>query len=284
MPCSPVWVSTVRRYFYTNTLRQLDEMPTELRWSRQRQPFISCFCCPPNVARTIAEASDYAYGRSSAAAWIHLYGASMLDTELALGSRLKLSQETDYPWDGLVTIRVQEAPRSAFSIKLRVPGWADGASLAVNGRPWPNTLEPASYVELHRAWSPGDVVELTLPMRVRVIQAHPLVEELRNQVAFQRGPIVYCLESTDLPEGVRILDVRVPREGNWTPRFDPAVLGGAVVLEGRAEAIRERPWNGSLYREQRTGDRRAIDLRLIPYHAWANRGRSEMTVWLPLGS
>lgn len=158
----------------------------------------------------------------------------MLDTELALGSRLKLSQETDYPRDGLVTIRVHEAPRSAFSIKLRVPGWADGASLAVNGRPWPNTLEPASYVELHRAWSPGDVVELTLPMRVRVIQAHPLVEELRNQVAFQRGPIVYCLESTDLPEGVRILDVRVPREGKWTPRFDPAVLGGAVVLEGRA--------------------------------------------------
>ncbi len=270
------------RYFYTNTLRQLDEMPTELRWSRQRQPFISCFCCPPNVARTIAEASSYAYGRSSDAAWVHLYGASTLDTELALGSRLRLRQETDYPWDGRVTIRVEEAPRSAFSIKLRVPGWADGASLIVNGRPWP--LEPASYADVHRIWSTGDVVELNLPMRVRAIQAHPLVEELTNQVAFQRGPIVYCLESTDLPAGVRVLDVRVPREATLSARFDPDLLGGVAVLEGRAEATRERAWKGQLYRERRGDDSRAINLRLVPYYAWANRGRSEMTVWLPFGS
>jgi uncharacterized protein len=271
------------RYFYTNTLRQLDQMPTELRWSRQRQPFISCFCCPPNVARTIAEASSYAYGRSAGAAWVHLYGSSTLDTEVAPGSRLRLRQETDYPWDGRVTIRIEDAPRSALSLRLRVPGWADDVSLTVNGRPWPQAPEPATYVDLNRTWSPGDVVELALPMRVRCLQAHPLVEEARNQVAFQRGPIVYCLESTDLPEGVRVLDVAVPGKSELTPRFDPSLLGGVAVLEGRGVATRERPWTGGLYRERRVDDQRAIDLRLIPYYAWANRGRSEMTVWLPLG-
>jgi DUF1680 family protein len=274
------------RFFYTNTLRQLDEMPTDLRWSRQRQPFISCFCCPPNLARTIAETSSYAYGRSAGAAWVHLYGDSILDTEVAPGSRLRLRQETDYPWGGRVTIRIEDAPRPEFSLRLRIPGWADGALMTVNGRPWLQALPlvPASYADLHRTWSPGDVVELTLPMRVRCIQAHPLVEEARNQVAFQRGPIVYCLESTDLPGDVRVLDVAVPRKFDLTPRFDPALLGGLAVLEGRAEATRERPWSGGLYRERRVDDSRAINLRLIPYYAWANRGRSEMTVWLPLGS
>jgi DUF1680 family protein len=273
------------RYFYTNTLRQLDEMPTDLRWSRQRQPWISCFCCPPNIARTIAEVSSYAYGRSAGAVWVHLYGAGTLDTEVAPGSRLRLSQETDYPWDGRVTIRIEEAPRTPLSIRLRVPGWADGATLTVNGRPWPHTgpLEPASYVDVQRAWQPGDVAELTVPMRVRCLQAHPLVEEARNQVAFQRGPIVYCLESLDLPDDVRLLDVAVPGKLEMTSRFDPTLLGGVAVLEGRAEATRERPWGGALYRERRREVSKAIDIRLIPYYAWANRGRSEMSVWLPIG-
>jgi DUF1680 family protein len=89
-----------KRFFYTNTLRQLDQMPVPLRWSRQREPWISCFCCPPNIVRTIAEASSYAYGRSDDAIWVHLYGSSTLDTELSAGGRLKLTQTTDYPWDG----------------------------------------------------------------------------------------------------------------------------------------------------------------------------------------
>ncbi|HEX8199042.1 MAG TPA: beta-L-arabinofuranosidase domain-containing protein, partial [Isosphaeraceae bacterium] len=90
------------RYFYVNTLRQLDRMPAELRWSRVRQPFISCFCCPPNLARTLAEAGSYAYGLSDDKAWVHLYGGSTLDTEVAGGGRLRLTQQTDYPWDGHV--------------------------------------------------------------------------------------------------------------------------------------------------------------------------------------
>jgi DUF1680 family protein len=129
----------------------------------------------------------------------------------------------------------------------------------------------------------GDVVELTLPMPVRLMQAHPLVEEARNQVAVQRGPLVYCVESTDLPEGVRVQDVVIPREVVLKPRHDPDLLGGVTVLEARAESWREPDWSGRLYRELTKTPPRPFPLRLVPYYAWGNRGPSEMSVWMPLG-
>lgn len=271
------------RFFYVNTLRQLDTMPAELRWSRQRQPFLSCFCCPPNVVRTIAEAGSYAYGRSPGALWVHLYGGSVLETQVAPGAVVRLTQATDYPWDGRVTITVDATPALAWTLRLRIPGWSRGATLGVNGAPGAAAPEPGTYAEVHRTWSAGDTVELTLPMPARLIQAHPLVEEARHQVAVQRGPIVYCVESVDLPAGIRVLDVAIPRTIALTPHFEPRTLGGVTVLEGRAEARPGPAWSNQLYRELPREVSRAIDVRLIPYYAWGNRGRSEMTVWMPLG-
>jgi DUF1680 family protein len=271
------------RFFYTNTLRQLDRMPTELRWSRQREPFISCFCCPPNLVRTIAEIGGYAYGRAGDRVWVHLYGGNTLRTTLDGGSRFGLAQETDYPWDGRVKITVTEAPTRDVSLLLRVPGWARDATLLVNGAPASHRPEAGTYAEVRRRWSVGDVAELTLPMPVRLMQAHPLVEEARNQVAVRRGPLVYCVESTDLPESVRVQDVVIPREIVLKPRHDPGLLGGVTVLEGRAESWREPDWSGQLYRELTTSPPKAFGLRLVPYYTWGNRGPSEMSVWMPLG-
>jgi DUF1680 family protein len=271
------------RFFYTNTLRQLDAMPVDLRWPRRREPFISCFCCPPNLVRTIAEAGAYAYGRSGHDVWVHLYGASVLDTTLEGGARFRLAQETDYPWDGRVRFTVRRAPGHEVALRLRIPGWARDASLSVNGEGAARGPRPGTYAEVRRVWSPGDVVGLTLPMPPRLMQAHPLVEEARNQVAVQRGPLVYCVESTDLPHGVRVQDVILPRGIALRPRFDPGLLGGVTVLEGRAEAWREPDWSGQLYRELSTSPPETFGLRLVPYFAWGNRGPSEMSVWLPLG-
>jgi DUF1680 family protein len=269
------------QFFYTNPLRQLDPMPVPLRWSRTRQEWISCFCCPPNVARTVAEVGGYAYGRSDRGVWVHLYGGSVLDRRLP-GGRVKLTQETRYPWDGHVRLTVDAAPAEAFSLFLRVPGWATGATVRVNRQP-EQPPPPGRYAELSRAWKAGDVVELDLPLRPRLVQANPLVEEARNQVAVQRGPLVYCLESPDLPKEVGIQAVTLPRAVRLTPRFDPALLGGVTVLEGMAEAASEPAWGNELYREFRPAAPRAFGVKLIPYYAWANRGPSEMTVWLPLG-
>jgi DUF1680 family protein len=116
------------------------------------------------------------------------------------------------------------------------------------------------------------------------MEANPLVEEDLNQVAFQRGPIVYCLESPDLPRGVRLNDVLIPDDARLSARYDSRLLDGVVVLEGAAAARSAVEWSGgSLYREARPVSVRPINLRLVPYFAWGNRGRSEMTVWLPRG-
>jgi DUF1680 family protein len=272
-----------KRFFYTNTLRQLDRMPVELRWPRARQPFISCFCCPPNLVRTIAEAGGYAYGKSDRGVWVHLYGGSVLDTELARGARLRLRQETDYPWDGRVKITVDAAPAGECSLMLRIPGWAKGAGLTVDGTPERGPLVPGRYFEVRRVWSPGSVVEVRLPLRPRLLQAHPLVEEVRNQVAVQRGPVVYCLESVDLPRDVKVSDVVIPRNIGLKPHFDGKLLGGVTVLEGEAQAVAEARWSGELYRELSPTEPKAVGVKLIPYYTWGNRGPSEMTVWMPLG-
>ncbi len=268
-----------KRFFYTNTLRQLDTMPVSLRWSREREEWISCFCCPPNVARTLAQASGYAYGRSDRGVWVHLYGGSTLDTTLPDGRRIKLTQETEYPWDGRVKLTVNTAPTGECSLFLRVPGWANGAELSVNGK----AVEVATgeYAEVRREWKSGDVVTLNLPMNPRLLEAHPLVEEARNQVAVARGPLVYCLESHDLPKGTSVPRVAIPTDIKLTPRFDRKLLGGVTVLDGTAEPTAEQAWGDELYREVKPTAAKPVAVKLIPYFAWANRGPSEMTVWVP---
>jgi DUF1680 family protein len=271
-----------KRYFYTNTLRQLDTMPAALRWSRTREEWISCYCCPPNVARVVAQAQSFAYGRSDGALWVHLYGGSTLKTEVPGVGRVKLTQRTEYPWDGRVKLTLDAVPDTEFALKLRIPAWAAGATLSVNGKPRGGELVAGKYAEVKRRWAAGDVVELVLPMKVRLLQAHPLVEEARNQVAVQRGPIVYCLESPDLEKDARIPDVAIPCGIELKPRFDAKLLGGVTVLEGAAERAAEPMWGAELYRELPTATPKQTGLRLVPYYAWGNRGRSEMTVWMPL--
>ncbi|MEO6435849.1 MAG: glycoside hydrolase family 127 protein [Tepidisphaeraceae bacterium] len=268
-------------FFYTNTLRQLNPMPVELRWPRQRQKSLGCFCCPPNVVRTIAQSSQYAYATSDRSVHVVLYGASRVNTPHAT-----LTQETNYPWDGRVRLTIDEASGREFSILARIPAWAAGASVRINGQLADAPAKPGTFCEIRRTWKNGDSIEVDLPMPVRMIEANPYVEEARNQVAIVRGPMVYCLESVDLPEGVRVTDVCIPRNAKLTPR-DSNELGGATVIEGKGLAIAGGDWSGDdwsgrLYRDLSTAPPREFHLVLVPYYAWDNRGPSEMSVWLPL--
>jgi uncharacterized protein len=292
-------------FFYTNPLRVIDPMLVELRWSRTRVPFVSSFCCPPNVLRTIAESANYAYAKSSNAIWLNLYGASTLNTKLG-GQNIRLTQETEYPWNGRVRITMDECGRNEFALKLRLPGWAKGArlwsqtqprraekvdsaatgaahtvALRLNGVLIDVPLDASGYFQIKRVWKSGDVVELDLPMPARLMEANPLVEETLNQVAVQRGPVVYCLESVDLPAGARITDVAIPSDIDLVARFDRRLLGGAVVLEGTAQLRTSPKWAGELYREVQPEVTKPVKVSLIPYSLWANRGRGEMSVWLP---
>ena len=271
-----------KEFFYTNPLRKVDNLPFELRWSRKRQKYISCFCCPPNVVRTIAEVGGYAYSMSNKGLWVNLYGSNVLETEFSDGAKLKLTQQTDYPWEGTIRITLEDAPSREFSMFLRIPGWARGSNVSINGKLTGNHLKSEQYFDIKREWSKGDVIELILPMPVQLIEANPLVEEIRNQVAVKRGPVVYCLESIDLPEGVKITDAAISPTTKLRSHFDKVLLGGVTVLKGEAGLLAGSDWGERLYRELSPREPKAVNIRLIPYYAWGNRGKSEMTVWMLL--
>ena len=154
--------------------------------------------------------------------------------------------------------------------------------MKINGKSISDTVEAGQYFQLKRAWSTGNTIELALPMPAQLIEAHPMAEEIRNQVALKRGPIVYCLESADLPDGVKMADIAIPPAFKAQSRFEPGLLGGVMVLEGRAHIFAGADWDDTLYRPFTDQQPKDVDIRLIPYYAWGNRGKSEMTVWLPL--
>ena len=286
--CCPASASTGKNYFYVNALKKLKDFEWPMRWSRTRTPNIKAsFCCPPNTVRTIAEMHNYVYSLSKDALWVNLYAASELSTGWLDGSRVKLKQETDYPWNGAVKLTMVEAPARPIAVRLRVPGWlhAGAAKLRVNGQPVDAKLAPGSYAEVKRTWRAGDVIDLAMDFSPVLLEANPLVEETLNQVAVKFGPLVYCLESNDLPEGVRLADVMLALDRTaraLTPQ--PQKIGPANLVALRAPALAAlRPaWGKSeLYREHARAPMRDVSVSFVPYYAWGNRGDTEMSVWLP---
>ncbi len=269
-------------FFYTNPLRFIEGHPQNTKDEGKRNPFMSVFCCPPNIVRTIAKMHTYAYCTSEKGIWVNLYGSNTLATELDDETRLKLTQVSEYPWEGSVQLKIDEASGKEFSMMLRIPGWATGASVKVNGAEVRDSLHPGTYFDLSRNWKEGDVVELDLPMTASLITAHPKVEETMNQVAIKRGPVVYCLESVDLPEGVNITQVVIPQNIQLKPKFVGDLLKGVVILEGQAAIIHQENRNQQLYRTLSLRQPERVIIKMVPYFAWSNRGVSDMTVWMPL--
>ncbi|HEY0175506.1 MAG TPA: glycoside hydrolase family 127 protein [Pedobacter sp.] len=269
------------KFLYTNPLSYSDALPFKQRWSKDRVPYIALSnCCPPNVVRTIAEVGDYAYSISDKGIWFNLYGGNDIHTQLSDGAKLSLSQVTNYPWDGNIKVTVKESGVKPYSMFFRIPGWTSKAVLKINGVAANVATTPGTYAEVNRKWKTGDRVELVLPMDVQLVEANPLVEENRNQVAVKRGPIVYCLESNDLP-GKNIFNVFIPAAINLKPTA--MNIGGAdmMSLDGDAQIIENKDWKNILYRPLNEANV-TTPVKLVPYFAWGNRGHSEMSVWLPL--
>lgn len=271
-----------KKYFYTNPLRISADLPYTLRWPKERTEYISCFCCPPNTVRTLCEAQNYAYSFNDKGIWCNMYGGSELETKLAGGDKVKLVQTTDYPWEGNVQLTIEVAPKKkAFSLFMRIPEWCEKATLTVNGESVNTSLKANTYAEINRVWKKGDKVELIMDMQPKLMESHPLVEETRNQIAVKRGPLVYCLENIDIEGGKRIDDVLIPADIKLTPRKITIEGSPIVVLEGTARLANNDSWKNTLYRQVSKANQ-TVNIRLIPYYAWGNRGKTEMTVWMPL--
>lgn len=135
-----------------------------------------------------------------------------------------------------------------------------------------------------RKWKKGDVIELDLPMKARLVEANPLVEESKNQVAVMRGPIVYCLEGQDIEGNYRINDIAIPTDIQFTEKKVTISGHEMIALEGDAVLVNHDFWdNNSLYRDLRLRKQQKVRVRLIPYYAWDNRGIQDMSVWLNRG-
>jgi len=262
--------------------------PLESPGEKIRNPWYDTTCCPPNLERTFASLPGYLYSTSKDGVYVHLFQSSTLDWHLEDGTALKLSQQTDYPWSGEVTLKVQPAVPAKFSVFVRIPGWARSAQLNVNGDPAQREVKPGKYFEIRRLWKPGDTVRLALDMTPQLIASNPRVRENMGRVAVQRGPLVYCLEQLDQPGAESIFDVTLPVDAEpgkgFASEFRPNMLGGIVVLRHKGIATLKPLSDGPLYQhleDARHPKGREVELTFIPYYAWANREMDAMQVWIP---
>jgi DUF1680 family protein len=256
------------RFFYVNPLASSGH--------HHRQDWFACACCPPNEARTLASLGGYAYAASDQGIWVNLYIQG--GAQATLGSqKVALEVKTDYPWDGKVRLVVRPEKEARFALRLRVPGWCQGASARVNDERVREARAERGYLALERTWKPGDTVRLDLPMPVRRIEANPLVKEDLGCLAIARGPLIYCLEGCD--HSVPVSTIALPAGASLAPTRKADLLGGVVVLNGEGEVAAEPEWKDGLYRTAAPPKR--VPVTAVPYYAWDNRAPGEMRVWLP---
>jgi DUF1680 family protein len=257
-------------YFYENKL--------ESDGSHKRWEWHPCPCCTMNVSRLVASVGGYFYSTGKDMVAVHLYGGN--SARLSVGGKaVVIRQDADYPWSGRIVIAVEPEAPVEFTLKLRIPGWARGETLTVNGKSADTSKRSLGYVELRRLWSPGDRVDFDLPMPVERVYSHPEVRDDIGRVALRRGPLIYCVEEADNP-ALAINRFRLPRGADLraTPRQD--LFDGIVSIAAAASAAREEDWNGNLYRSMPASEEPATMIAL-PYYLWSNRGPGRMMVWIP---
>lgn len=241
------------------------------RWTRW-----TCYCCPPQVTRTLAGMNRWAYSAGEAATWLHLYGSNRIETD-----QITLEQTSDFPWSGDVSVRVAKAPAGEHTIHIRIPEWSASAGLTVNGDAVAEEGQGARYVPITRVWNDGDDVRLNLDISPKIIVGRPEIEEVRNQCAVVCGPVVYALEGEDLPDGVTIEDVALRPDATLTPRSGDGIFAGMTLLDVTLQT--QPSWTSKeLYLPLAQDGGATVKTTLIPYYGWNNRDDNTMSVWLPL--
>jgi DUF1680 family protein len=252
-----------------------------------RHPWYDTTCCPPNLERTFASLPGYFYSTSKDGLYVHLYDNSQLDWHLEDGTALKVVQKTNYPWDGAVDISVAPGRPTDFTFYLRIPGWSNGTQVTVNGKPVSGATA-GQYLAVRRRWTSGDAISVKFGMTPQVLEADRRVVDDYGRVAVQRGPLVYCLEQLDQPEGTALFDVALDLRQNspaqFREEFKGDVLGGIMVLKHMGAAYEKSGESSKLYSPYTANGskNRAVELRFIPYYAWANRAATPMQVWTPV--
>ncbi|MEU0811631.1 beta-L-arabinofuranosidase domain-containing protein [Streptomyces sp. NPDC005970] len=244
-----------------------------------RTPWFRCACCPPNVMRLLASLPHYVASTDANGLQLHQYATGTYG-----GGDLTVGVGTEYPWHGTVTVTVQEAPDAERTLSLRLPAWCTDHTLTVDGTPAEARVEDG-WLRLTRAFAPGDTVRLALAMPPRLTAPSPRVDAVRGCVAIERGPLVYCLEQTDQPDGLDPDGVALDPFAPLTEQDRPDLLGGIVAVAASGDRLPAPGAGGWPYAPHGTHPRRpdgSVELTAIPYYAWANREPGAMRVWIPV--
>jgi DUF1680 family protein len=267
-------------YTYVNPLQAANG---NARWA-----WIGCPCCPPMFLKLMGAMPGYIYSRDKTGIYVNLFVGSTANIPFA-GKTVRLRQATDYPWNGDVRITIDSADAGEFDLRVRIPGWCQGAAspndlyqpsylplsgaahLNVNGKPVENLEIIRGYAALHRQWKSGDIIQMTLDMPVQSVTANSNVEADKSRIALMRGPIVYCFEGTDNGAGVQ--NLIIPPGTEFTPEYRRNLLGGVTVLNGSARAV--------FLTDKNQVASVPFKVTATPYFANANRGTCQMQVWMP---
>jgi DUF1680 family protein len=267
-------------YTYVNPLQTANG---NSRWA-----WNGCPCCPPMFLKLMGAMPGYIYAQDKSGIYVSLFVGSEAKIQLA-GQIVRLKQTTDYPWNGNVKITIEPAKAGEFDLRIRIPGWCQGATspddlyqasnrpanggahLKVNGKLVENVEMVQGYATLHRRWKSGDVVQLTLDMPVQHVRANANVQADKGRVALMRGPIVYCFEGTD--NGAAVQNLVIPPGTKFTSEYQSNLLGGITILHGTATAV---------FRSSKDQVNSVpFHVTATPYYANANRGTCQMQVWMP---
>jgi DUF1680 family protein len=264
-------------FFYPNPLESFGQ--------HQRKPWFGCACCPSNISRFIPSVPGYIYAVKNSEVYINLFMSN--DSELEIeGKKVQLTQTTNYPWNGDISIEVAPKRKQDFNLKIRIPGWVLGDvvpsdlykfadkkklsySVKVNGTPMESELE-SGYFTIQRKWQKGDKVEIHFDMEPRIVKAHPLVEADAGKVSVERGPVVYCAEWPD--NEFSVLSAVMPLKPKFKVEKKPEMLYGLNMIQAEGQLL--------AYNSEGKIEVKDIELNMIPYYAWAHRGSGEMSVWL----
>ncbi len=280
-----------KTYCYRNPLafdpsgNSVDRHSTE---GKIRNAWYDTTCCPPNIERVLASLPGYFYSTDGEGIYVHLYDNSELNWQLENGAKLAIQQQTNYPWSGEVKLTVTPEHPAEFTVRVRIPGWSTKSIVKVNGTAV-NGATPGEYLAIRRRWSGNDTIELAFDMTTHLLKANPAVTEDRGRVAFQRGPIVYCMEHLDQPDqkiATELVGYKVHLDEQTATRFEPGLLDGVEVLSHPGSfnnASKKEALYFSATSPAPTEDT-PVTIKLIPYYAWANRAPSSMQVWIPYSS
>ncbi|MFD2325166.1 glycoside hydrolase family 127 protein [Mucilaginibacter galii] len=271
-----------KSFFYTNAL-QITNGFTHKELEPQRSGWFECSCCPTNMARFLPSLPGYVYAQRGTDTYINLYinGSAALTID---GKPVTIVQQNSYPWNGALKFNIQPKSKQQFTLRFRIPGWAQDQAIpsdlyhfantkapsyriTLNGKPVKYTLRNG-YAVITRSWLPQDEVTLNLPMEVQQIAASQKLKDDKGKVALQRGPIVYCAEWAD--NNGRVSNIELSSKTAWVPAYKPDLLHGVMVLNGAA-----------LKKDSASAAIKTGNATFIPYYSWANRGKGEMMVWFP---